>query len=319
LTVLANLGLCRGGVSFRQDSEEGKPVPAYDHYGELSGRLRMPDAASTPPLGKVVLSNVTHGGHVGTRFNGTGIKYVAHGTEHYTIGGKHSAVNAGQFLCMSQSLEHDGEVRRGGERALGICMFVPAADVAAPGSDLFEVPLVFSAECSPLGRLLRMRHKAMVQPAANRPGLAGSLLRAVEAQLEPLMVETLGALDALPALKMATRYEGLRRLNIARGYLHGVTDRAVELPELAVHAGMSRFQLLRYFRDCFGAPPASYHRRLRLKLAEEAVERDGLTWAQAAHRFGFADGSSLSHAFRRTFGHAPARGGQRKAPPADPE
>lgn len=279
----------------------------HDHYGEWSGRLQNPGRGFDRPEGKVVLSDVTHGAHEGTRAHGTGIKYVAHGTEHYTIGGRHYAVQAGQFLCMSQSLEHDGEVRRGGERALGICMYVPAGGVAAAGNDLFEVPLIFSAECSALGRLLRGRHKAMVQPTANRPALAASLLGAVEAQLEPLLAETISALEALPGLKKATRYESLRRLNRARGYLHDVTDRAVDLPELATYAGMSRFQLLRYFRDCFGAPPATYHRQLRLELAREAVERSGLSWASAAHRFGFSDGSSLSHAFRRTFGEAPVR------------
>jgi AraC-like DNA-binding protein len=282
-------------------------VATDDHYAEWRGKLHSPAAGFSRPEGKVVLSDVTHGGHVGTRLHGTGIKYVAHGTEHYTIGGRHYAVRAGQFLCMSQSLEHDGEVRRGGDRALGICMFVPAGGVAAAGADLFEVPLIFSAECSALGRLLRVRHKAMVQPAADRPALASNLLGAVETQLEPLMAETLSALDALPALKKATRYDSLKRLNVARGYLHDVTDRAVDLPELAAHAGMSRFQLLRYFRDCFGAPPATYHRQLRLSLAREAVERTGLSWADAAHRFGFSDGSSLSHAFRRTFGQAPVR------------
>jgi AraC-like DNA-binding protein len=281
---------------------------AHDHYGELSGQLHCTDVgAFARSEGKVVLSDVTHGSHVGTRMHGTGIKYVAHGTEHYVIGGRHYAVKAGQFLCMSQSLEYVGEVQRGQGRALGICMFVPARGAVAAGTDLFEVPLIFSAECSSLGRFVRTRHKAMVQPAADRPALAASLLGAVEAQLEPLMAETMSALDSLPALKKATRYESLRRLNVARGYLHSVTDRAVDLPELATYAGMSRFQLLRYFRDCFGAPPASYHRRLRLQLAREKVEQDGLTWTQAAQRFGFADGSSLSHAYRRTFGEAPAR------------
>jgi AraC-like DNA-binding protein len=283
-------------------------VGKHDLYDELNGHMHCRDVTEFGRVeGKVVLSDVTHGSHAGTRMHGTGIKYVAHGTEHYTIGGRNYAVHAGQFLCMSQSLEYHGEVKRGGERALGICMFVPADNVGGQGSDLFEVPLVFSADCSALGRLLRVRHKAMVQPAADRPALAGNLLAAVEAQLEPLMVETLSALDALPGLKKATRYESLRRLNRARGYLHDVTDRAVDLPELATYAGMSRFQLLRYFRDCFGAPPATYHRQLRLRLAREAVERSGLSWADAAHRFGFSDGSSLSHAFRRTFGEAPVR------------
>ena len=282
-------------------------MAAHDHYDELSGRLRSPGTGFSRPEGKVVLSDVTHGAHQGTRAHGTGIKYVANGTEHYTIGGRHYAVQAGQFLCMSQSLEHDGEVRRSGDRALGICMYVPSGGVAAAGSDLFEVPLIFSAQCSALGRLLSVRHKAMMQPAADRPALAGALLGTIEEHLEPLLAQTMSALDALPGLKKATRYESLRRLNRARGYLHDVTDRAVDLPELATYAGMSRFQLLRYFRDCFGAPPATYHRQLRLQLAREAVEGSGLSWSDAAHRFGFADGSSLSHAFRRTFGEAPVR------------
>lgn len=279
----------------------------HDHYAELSGYLQGVGGRSMRPAGKVVLSNVTHGEHEGTRAHGTGIKYVAQGTERYTIGGRHYAVQAGQFLCMSQSLEHHGEVRRGGDAALGICMFVPADGPVAAASDLFETPLIFSAECSPLGRLLRSRHRAMLHPAADRPALAEGLLGAVEAQLEPLIAETLCALDALPSLKLATRYESLRRLHLARGYLHDVTDRAVDLPELAAQAGMSRFQLLRYFRDCFGAPPGTYHRRLRLQLAREAVERGGSSWREAAHQFGFSDGSSLSHAFRRTFGEAPVR------------
>jgi len=278
----------------------------HDHYAELSGFLES-GSAPVRPGGKVVLSDVTHGGHVGTRAFGTGIKYVAQGTEHYTIGGRHYAVRAGQFLCMSQSLEHVGEVRRGGERAVGMCMFVPAGSAPHGDNDAFEMPMVFSAGSSPFGRLLRLRHRAMTRPAADRPALAQDLLAVVGAGLEPLMGETLAALDALPGLKKATRYENLRRLHVARGYLHDVTDRAVELPELAAHAGMSRFQLLRYFRDCFGAPPASYHRRLRLQLAREAVERGGISWTEAAHLFGFSGGSSLSHAFRRTFGEAPGR------------
>lgn len=114
-------------------------------------------------------------------------------------------------------------------------------------------------------------------------------------------------LDSLGHLKKSTRYENLRRLGVARGYLHDVTDRPVELAELATVAGISRFQLLRHFRDCYGAPPGAYHRHLRLQLAKQAVDDGHLSCAQAAHRFGFADSSSFSHAYRRAFGRAPVR------------
>lgn len=259
------------------------------------------------PVGKVVLSEITHGAHAGTRFEGTGIKYVGRGTEHYVVADRRYTVNAGQFLCMAQSLDHVGEVPRTGDRTLGLCMFLPAAQPTVPTGQAFEKPLIFSADASPLGRLLRDHLRTMMRPTADRPVLAGSLLDQVGRGLAPLMIETLAALDALPGLKASTRYENLRRLHLARAYLHDVTDRAVDLPELAAHAGMSRFQLLRYFRDCFGTPPAAYHRRLRLRRVRDAVERDGLTWAQAAQRCGFPDGSSLSHAYKRAFGCSPAR------------
>jgi transcriptional regulator GlxA family with amidase domain len=94
---------------------------------------------------------------------------------------------------------------------------------------------------------------------------------------------------------------------VARGYLHAVTERPVELAELAKAAGISRFQLLRSFRDAFGAPPGAYHRNLRLRLAKQEIDRKALSCSEAAHRFGFADCSSFSHSYRRAFGEAPIR------------
>jgi transcriptional regulator GlxA family with amidase domain len=96
-------------------------------------------------------------------------------------------------------------------------------------------------------------------------------------------------------------------VNLARAYLHEVTDRAVDLQELARVAGVSRFQLLRNFRDSFGHTPAAYHRQLRLTLAKQAVDECRVDCVTAADRYGFAGGSSFSHAYRRQFGQAPIR------------
>jgi AraC family transcriptional regulator len=167
--------------------------------------------------------------------------------------------------------------------------------------------MIFSASCSQLGRLLSDCAKQMASSKPQRPLIASQLLQRVAAQIEPLMEETVGILEGMDALKASTRHEALRRLNIARGYLHAVTDRPVELAELAKVAGISRFQLLRSFRNAFGAPPAAYHRSLRLKLAKQEIELKLLSCSEAAHRFGFADCSSFSHAYRRAFGEAPIR------------
>lgn len=88
-------------------------------FSEINGES---DTVFRPPAvlnDKVVLSNISHGGHVGTRAPGIGIKYVARGTEYYTIGGRPHAVRAGHYLCVPQSLPSEVEVKRTGAPTLG--------------------------------------------------------------------------------------------------------------------------------------------------------------------------------------------------------
>ncbi len=279
----------------------------HEHYAELVGKLNFVGAG--PEMkDKVVFSDITVGGHVGTRAPGLGLKYVARGTEYYSVGGRTFAVGEGEFMCMPQEVYSEVEVRRTGDSTLGLCIFVrsdgPYAPVTGDEGNLDE-PIVFPANCTSLGRLLEGTMKGLVKPEADRPRSASLLLGHLRTHLEPLLEETSRGLDSLEGTKASTRYESLRRLNRARGYLHSVVDRRVDLPELASVAGMSRFQLLRYFRDCYGTPPATYHRRLRLEQAKAEMDRHGLTCSEAAFRYGFSDASSFSHAFRRTFGRPP--------------
>ena len=111
--------------------------------------------------------------------------------------------------------------------------------------------------------------------------------------------------SAMEAAKPATRYELVRRASLAQSDLHSVYDRAVSLEELSAAVGASQFQLLRAFQRCFGDSPSSYHRQLRLKLVIEEARRKNISLSVAAERFGFADGSSFSHCYSRTFGHPP--------------
>lgn len=237
------------------------------------------------------------------------LKYVARGRVIHRYGAKQHVVQAGQFICVPSNVAGELEVpRSGGSSMIGICAFMPMPDPPhwmAEGA--IEQPLTFSASSSRIGRMLQLAISDLRRPAPGRTGRAEAVLTALRSGLEPLLEETLANIDALPSVRAATRYELLRRLNLARGHLHDVTDRAVGIAELARVAGISQFELLRNFRRCFGVPPATYHRLLRLRLAMEQVEREAMTCAQAAQAFGFADGSSFSHAYRRAFGAAPVR------------
>lgn len=257
--------------------------------------------------GRVVLSNLSRGSGEGAPQPGAGLKYVADGVEVYRYGGKTYPVAAGNFLYVPEGKQGDVEIGRSDAAiTLGLCVYLPAKGRSADAAEL-DLPMIFPAACSELGRLLSGTVKKMVRGRDQRPAIATQLLGRIVNDVEPLLEETVQIVDGIDALKAATRYETLRRLNIARGYLHSVTDRQVELAELAKVAGMSRFQLLRSFRDAFGAPPAAYHRTLRLKLAKQEIEGKRLNCSEAAHLFGFADCSSFSHAYRRAFGESPTR------------
>lgn len=285
----------------------------FDHFFEVSGILG-PNAsfgASGAPVhrnqGRVVLSNLSRGSGESHAQPCPGLKYVASGVEVYRYGGKTYPVSAGQFLYVPELHPGDVEIGRSDSpSALGLCVYLPAADFVA-GRNTVDSPMIFPAACSALGRLLSETTRQMLRSGPKRAQVAESMLQQVAQHIEPLMEETCRIIDTIAALKPSTRYETLRRLNIARAYLHAVTDRPVELAELAKVASISRFQLLRSFRDAFGAPPAAYHRNLRLKLAKDEIDRKLLSCSEAAHRFGFADCSSFSHAYRRVFGEAPIR------------
>ena len=280
----------------------------HDHsFGELRGRL---DHAFRPPLAlrdKVVLSRISHGEHLCTQAAGVGIKYVACGTEYYSFGGRTHAVGAGQFLLVSQSLASEVEVRKTGTETLGLCLFLKAAMPAEEPDPILLSPLIFSDRCSRLGTLLAGALADFLRPGCERPKVAVALLADVRSNLDSLVADTVTEFTSLGHVRASTRFESLRRLHRARGYLHEVLGRSVELSELASVCGISRFQLLRQFKECFGETPAAYHRRLRLELARDAIEREGLSCSETAYRYGFASGSSLSHAFRRYFNEAPVR------------
>ena len=273
-----------------------------EFYHERQGPLMPSGSTIAFDRPAVVWSSLDHGEAPSAALGGLTIKHVAAGAPvFHSFAGRTYKVSPGQFLCVPPGSSGSGEIRKGGGRTHGFCLFIPAT-AAAP-----ELPVILPTACSALGRLLDSHAAAMASPAADRRGIAARVLAGAIAQLEPLLAEVAAQLDGLGMARPRSRFDAYRKLNVARAFLHDVTDRAVPLGELAEVAGMSPFQLLRRFQDGFGETPSVYHRRLRLRLARRAVESGVLDCQAAADSFGFAGGSSFSHAHRRAFGAAPVR------------
>jgi AraC-like DNA-binding protein len=90
----------------------------------------------------------------------------------------------------------------------------------------------------------------------------------------------------------------------ARAYLHEALAGKVTLDDLAAHAALDKFHLVRAFRHEVGLPPYEYLTYLRVAPARELLLR-GVRVAQAAQDVGFYDESQLHRHFRRIMGITP--------------
>jgi len=89
-----------------------------------------------------------------------------------------------------------------------------------------------------------------------------------------------------------------------REYLHSHVSDEVSLDELSRVVHMSKYHLLRCFKDYFGMTPHQYWQNYRMNRVKEALEL-GMPLADVAFTFGFTDVSYLNRRFKPVFGVTP--------------
>lgn len=124
---------------------------------------------------------------------------------------------------------------------------------------------------------------------------------ATELERTTLVAETLG--EILCASPPATR-RAPRAVRRAREFLRDALADKITLDDLAAHAGLDKFHLIRAFRSEIGASPYEYLTYLRIARAREMLA-SGVRVAEAAQAVGFCDESQLHRHFRRIVGVTP--------------
>lgn len=183
--------------------------------------------------------------------------------------------------------------------SLQIALFAPAVvdDVAAalglPTTvNLSRAP---AAPAATIDAVFAM-HAALADSTIARPeleervtiGLSAVLTTCAERRLTPI------------------RERGSRAVRRARAAIHADLTSAISLDELAAHAGIDKYRLVRAFRAEVGVPPYEYLTQLRVARAATMLGC-GRTVAEVALAVGLYDESQLHRHFRRIIGVAPGR------------
>jgi AraC-like DNA-binding protein len=129
-----------------------------------------------------------------------------------------------------------------------------------------------------------------------------------EIERDTRVAETLGEIlgegSRLGAARGGER--AARAVRLARACLHDSLADKITLGDLAAHAGMDKYRLVRAFRAEVGLPPYEYLTHARISKARELLQRGALV-ADAAQAVGFCDESQLHRHFRRLIGITPGR------------
>ncbi|MFM7913124.1 MAG: helix-turn-helix domain-containing protein, partial [Bacteroidota bacterium] len=116
-----------------------------------------------------------------------------------------------------------------------------------------------------------------------------------------LVVEHLNKLDFK---KKNTNEELLRAVLEAKSLMDARIVDPMSLDFLARQVGISKYHLIRLFKQVLGITPYQYQQKIRLEQARDAI-REGMDVSTAAFVYGFTEVSAFSKAFKKRFGASP--------------
>ena len=106
--------------------------------------------------------------------------------------------------------------------------------------------------------------------------------------------------------KKSTRDELLKRVNVAADFICSHYAAPITLTDIAAAAALSKFHLVRLFRQIHGASPHQFLTRKRLAAAGRLLDRPELSLDDVALLSGFGTRWSLFRQLRRTTGEGGA-------------
>jgi AraC family transcriptional regulator len=252
--------------------------------------------------------------------SGLSIKLGHRGEEHYFIDNKKYAITRGEYLLVNRHRAFDCHLDSS-ELIEGFCLYLSQPIILetihtleSKNEKLLDsisynerrepqfLEKVYSTSGDVLGQFLEG-----IRPMLERNQLLDldSFFYTLAEKLLISQASINKQIDSISAARRSTREELYRRLSIARQYIQDNFQKDIQLEELSREAMLSKFHLLRSYREAFGTTPYRQVLNLRLKHSVKLLQ-EGQTLESIALSLGFSDRRSFTKAFKKVFGCAPS-------------
>lgn len=168
----------------------------------------------------------------------------------------------------------------------------------------FFIENVLAARHYPSGRLLRHVYDSSLKDGFQFQDAQEIALLALQSVCKDQQRAN-RFLDFIEVKKASTKVETLKRLMIAREYIHDNIDKKISLDELSSVSCLSKFHLFNSFRIVFRYTPHQYSNIVKLDRAKELLIHENYSVGEISSLCGFNDIYSFSRLFKKKCGVSP--------------
>lgn len=246
--------------------------------------------------------------------SGYSIKLPITGFEHYEVGKKKYLVKPGEFLLVNKNQQLKGRVDSPFE-VFSNCIYLDEKLVTNTFHDIFSENIFneiskdynfnfyngnYKIEQDGLSIILFHLSKEHYTDISEEwyQNLAFELLK------HQVGIDTL--MNKLDITKNNTRQELFFRLNTAKSYIIDSFKEEITIEDISLNACISKFHLIRTFKEVFGETPYNYLTKIRLQKASELINKQTLSLEEIAIETGFKDRQNLSRNFKKRYGLSPS-------------
>jgi AraC family transcriptional regulator len=290
---------------------------------KLAAESHLPDGGAKPgvwQMSHVMLGTVV-GGHNWTGEAALSIKSFSGGQAYYNAGGGSYLVDADSYLVLNHDQNYTIQIEPG-TPIISFCLFFAEgfAEEVRRSLNLGASQLLDEPEASgqPPAHFFERTylHDELLSPALahfraelfagkNDPGWVNEQLHGIAGRLLVVHQQSRREVEALSAVRAATREELYRRLHRARDFIAASATQNVSLEDVSRVACLSPNHLLRTFKQLFRQTPHQYLTARRLQQAARLLRQTEASVTEICFAVGFESLGSFSTLFRRHTGLSP--------------